>query len=38
VPPLEEGDRLSFYFWNKDRDAHVLIDDVFMRVSAVRPY
>lgn len=38
VPPLEPGDRLNFYFWNKDRNARVLIDDVFMRVNAVRPY
>lgn len=38
VPPLDAGDRLNFYFWNKDRDAQVALDDVFMRVSAVNPY
>ncbi|MBK8498645.1 MAG: hypothetical protein IPL52_07470 [Flavobacteriales bacterium] len=38
VPPLEVGDRLSFYFWNSEHSAEVLIDDVFMRVNAVRPY
>lgn len=38
VPPLSEGDQLSFYFWNKDKRAEFLVDDVFMRVSAVRPY
>ncbi len=38
VPPLSEGDVLSFYFWNKEGRASFLIDDVFMRVSAVRPY
>lgn len=38
VPPLEPGDRLAFYFWNRDHKAHVLIDNVFMRVSAVKPY
>jgi len=38
VPPLEPGDRLAFYFWNRDRQAHVLIDDVFIRVLAVKPY
>lgn len=38
TPPLEEGDELRFYFWNKERDARALIDDVFMRVSAVNPY
>ncbi|MBL0129258.1 MAG: hypothetical protein IPP83_17835 [Flavobacteriales bacterium] len=38
VPALQDGDRLSFYFWNQSGDAQVLIDDVFMRISAVRPY
>ncbi|MBK7384476.1 MAG: hypothetical protein IPI81_14275 [Flavobacteriales bacterium] len=38
VPALLPGDRLSFYFWNQGGDAQVLIDDVFMRISAVRPY
>ena len=38
VPPLEEGDELRFYFWNKDHVARLLIDDVFMRVSAAKPY
>ncbi|MBK9146777.1 MAG: hypothetical protein IPM12_03030 [Flavobacteriales bacterium] len=38
VPPLEEGDRLKFYFWDKDRRSRVLIDDVFVRVNAVNPY
>jgi len=38
VPPLSEGDELSFYFWNQELRSAFLIDDVFMRVSAVRPY
>ncbi len=38
VPPLEKGDRLKFYLWDKDRRSRVLIDDVFMRVNAVNPY
>ena len=38
VPPLEEGDRLNFYFWNSEHAAQVLIDDVFMRVLAAEPY
>ena len=38
VPPLAEGDELSFYFWNKDLRSAFLMDDVFMRVSAVKPY
>jgi hypothetical protein len=38
VPPLEEGNRLKFYLWDKDRRSHVLIDDVYMRVNAVNPY
>jgi len=38
VPPLAPGDRLRFYFWNRDKNAEVLIDDVFMRVSAANPY
>ncbi len=38
VPPLEVGDRVAFYFWNRDHRAEVLIDDVFIRVSAVQPY
>jgi len=38
VPPLEEGDELRFYFSNKDHVARLLIDDVFMRVSAAKPY
>ncbi|MEZ4738276.1 MAG: hypothetical protein R2818_02725 [Flavobacteriales bacterium] len=38
VPPLAEGDRLYFYLWNQDYAGGCLIDDVFMRVSAVRPY
>lgn len=38
VPPLSPGDRLSFYFWNKDERAEFFIDDVFMRISAARPY
>lgn len=38
VPPLQAGDRVAFYFWNRDHQAQVLIDDVFMRVSAVTPY
>ncbi len=38
VPPLQHGDRLSFYLWNKDKRAEFFLDDVFMRVSAVKPY
>lgn len=38
VPALQAGDRLAFYFWDKDRRSRVLIDDVFIRVSAVNPY
>jgi len=38
APPLEEGSVLKFYFWDKDRRSRVLIDDAFMRVSAVNPY
>lgn len=38
VPPLEAGGTLKFYFWDKERRSKVLIDDVFMRVSAVNPY
>ncbi|MBK7944562.1 MAG: hypothetical protein IPJ85_04300 [Flavobacteriales bacterium] len=38
VPPLAQGGTLKFYFWDKDRRSRVLIDDVFMRVSAVNPY
>ena len=38
VPPLQPGDRLSFYLWNKDKRAEFFLDDVFMRVSAVKPY
>jgi len=38
VPPLQHGDRLSFYLWNKDKRAEFFVDDVFMRVSAVKPY
>ncbi len=38
VPPLLPGDRLNFYFWNKDKRAEFFLDDVFMRISAVNPY
>ncbi|MBK6881389.1 MAG: hypothetical protein IPH05_00300 [Flavobacteriales bacterium] len=38
VPPLEVGDALTFYLWNKDGRSSFLIDAVFMRISAVRPY
>lgn len=38
VPALHQGDRLAFYFWDRDRRSRVLIDDVFIRVSAVNPY
>jgi hypothetical protein len=38
VPPLSKGDRLRLYFWNQDKRANALIDDVFMRVSATNPY
>jgi hypothetical protein len=38
VPALAPDETLKFYFWNKDLKARFLVDDVFMRVSAVRPY
>ena len=38
VPPLEADETLKFYLWNKDLKARLLVDDVFMRVSAARPY
>ena len=38
VPPLSDGDRLRFYLWNKGGRSQFLVDDVFMRVSAVNPY
>ncbi len=38
VPPLLPGDRLSFYLWNKDKRAEFFVDDVFMRVNAVKPF
>lgn len=37
IPPLKKGDQLNFHFWNKDLKGNALIDDVFMRVSAVNP-
>lgn len=38
VPALEPGGRLKFYLWDKERRSRVVIDDAFMRVSAVNPY
>ena len=38
VPPLEADETLKFYLWNKDLKARLLVDDVFMRLSAARPY
>ncbi|MBK9514868.1 MAG: hypothetical protein IPO05_14860 [Flavobacteriales bacterium] len=38
VPALADDETLKFYLWNKDLQARFLVDDVFMRVSAVRPY
>lgn len=38
VPPLFPGERLKFYFWDRERRSRVLIDDVFIRVWAVNPY
>jgi hypothetical protein len=38
VPPLQEGDQLYFYLWNQHYAGGALIDDVFIRVSAVRPF
>jgi hypothetical protein len=38
IPPLMRGDRLNFYFWNKDKTAEFFLDDVFMRISAMNPY
>jgi hypothetical protein len=35
---LEADETLKFYLWNKDLKARLLVDDVFMRVSAARPY
>ena len=37
IPPLHKGDQLNFHFWNHDRKGTALIDDVYMRVSAVNP-
>lgn len=38
LPPLQPGDEVRFYLWNKDLEAEFFVDDVFMRVNAVRPY
>ena len=38
LPPLQPGDEVRFYLWNKDLKAEFFVDDVFMRVNAVRPY
>ncbi|HRF79139.1 MAG TPA: hypothetical protein PL070_03550 [Flavobacteriales bacterium] len=38
LPPLQLGDEVRFYLWNKDLEAEFFVDDVFMRVNAVRPY
>ncbi|HOZ39430.1 MAG TPA: hypothetical protein PLL25_01395 [Flavobacteriales bacterium] len=38
VPALADDETLKFYLWNKDLQARFMVDDVFMRVSAVRPY
>lgn len=37
VPALHEGEKLSFYIWNQDLRAHFLLDDLVIRVYAVRP-
>ncbi|MEZ4808559.1 MAG: hypothetical protein R2815_13940 [Flavobacteriales bacterium] len=37
VPALKQGEELIFYLWNQHRTSRFLIDDVMMRVSAVRP-
>lgn len=38
LPPLQAGDEVRFYLWNKDKQAEFFVDDVFMRVNAVKPY
>jgi hypothetical protein len=38
VPALQEGEAVGFYFWDPERKAHALLDDAFMRISAVNPY
>ncbi|MBX2972655.1 MAG: hypothetical protein KF797_06100 [Flavobacteriales bacterium] len=38
VPPLDRGDCLNFYLWNQDGRSEFMVDDLFMRVHAVRPY
>ncbi len=38
VPPLEPGDELTFFLWNEHQSSSFLIDALFMRVHAVRPY
>lgn len=38
VLPLNEGEELRFYVWNQGRKAEFLLDDLFLRVWAVRPY
>lgn len=37
VAAARKGEELQFYLWNKDHASRFLIDDVMMRVSAVRP-
>lgn len=37
VPAVKGDEELRFYLWNKDHRARFLIDDVMLRVSAVRP-
>ena len=37
VPEMQEGDALHFYLWNQNGEGRFQIDDLMMRVYAVRP-
>ena len=38
VPALKTGEKLGFYVWNQHRKAEFLLDDLYVRVWAVRPH
>lgn len=38
LPALLPGDKLKFYWWNKESDGRLLLDDLDITVMAVRPY
>lgn len=38
LQPLQRGDRVKFYFWDRSEQARFLLDDLDMTVLAVRPY